>query len=349
MSALLRALPDLPWAVDPGPAGRLSLRAAAPPPQVRLVVNADAGRVKRWGVGRVERLARNALGDALAELIVVRRCEVTDAIAGVAAAEPQVLAVLGGDGTARAALERAGPRTAVAPLPGGTLNRLPRVVFGHRALAECLRVLPKGCSRTLPAARIGDRRFFAVAGFGPIMALETVREAVRDGLGLAEAWRRFRSVGSDAFQPRLHWRAGRAGGASSAIVCAIGPADSALGLAPPGWRTSMETVGADLRGWGDLFRLSGDVLARRWRQRRGVSRAWTDQVEIRGEGEVLALLDGEPRLLPQAFCVTFEPNAARAWGPADAAEGRGGWSGFSKAIVDSGPIPGRVSMRFSSS
>src|SRR6478609_8501473 len=46
---------------------------------------------------------------------------------------PDLLIVLAGDGTARAAAQLAGPDgPVIAPLPGGTMNMLPHAVYGQR-------------------------------------------------------------------------------------------------------------------------------------------------------------------------------------------------------------------------
>jgi diacylglycerol kinase family enzyme len=53
---------------------------------------------------------------------------------------PDLLVVLAGDGTARAAAELAGPTgPLIAPLAGGTMNMLPHAVYGRRPWQEALR------------------------------------------------------------------------------------------------------------------------------------------------------------------------------------------------------------------
>src|SRR5207253_887514 len=56
-------------------------------------------------------------------------------------AAPDLVAVIAGDGTARAAAELCGPDgPALAPLPGGTMNVLPRAVYGARSWQDALTV-----------------------------------------------------------------------------------------------------------------------------------------------------------------------------------------------------------------
>ena len=284
--------------------------------RVAVNANADAGGVRRLGRSRVERLVRTKLGGALAELRWTGREGVDEAIAAALAARPGVLAVLGGDGTVRSALDAAQGRTPVAPLPGGTLNRLSRAVFGRRSLRACLGAIPRGAAQTLPAGRIGGHRFYVVSGFGPAMELDAVREDLRSG-GLTAAWLRLSSARDRPFGPAIRWWSGGEPQTASALVAALGPIDAAFGLARRAPRTELEGAGTLLHGWPDLAGVAAHALAGRWRTRRGLAVQRGASLEVEGlEGPVFGLLDGERRLLPQRFTLTFEPAAALAWGPA---------------------------------
>jgi len=283
---------------------------------VAVIANADAGGVRRWGRPRVERLVRARLGGTLAEFRWAVREGVDEALAAALAARPGVLAVLGGDGTVRSALDAAQGRTPVAPLPGGTLNRLSWAVFGRRSLRACLEAIPRGDAQSLPAGRIGAHRFYVVSGFGPAMELNAVREDLRSG-GLTAAWLRLSSARYRPFGPAIRWWSGGEPQTASALVAALGPIDTAFGLARRAPRTGLEAAGTLLHGWPDLAGVAAYAVAGRWRTRRGLVVQRGASLEVEGlQGPIFALLDGERRLLPQRFTLTFEPAAALAWGPA---------------------------------
>lgn len=314
MTALAARLPADGGAESALP--RLGLAAGAPL-RIALVVNADAGSVRRLGRERLDPLIKTALGDTPAEVLWTPREALEEALAEALAGRPDVLAVLGGDGTARSAITAARGLVPVAPLPGGTLNRLARVVFGGRDLQACIAALRDGRACELPAGRIGPRRFFVVCGFGPLMELDRAREDWRGSGRLSAVWPRVTALGRRAFEPDLAWSVGEEEHSAAALVVALGPVDAAFGLGRAGERTELEAAGARLSGWRDLAGLGLGVAVRRWRRRRSldVARGVAIQVSSR-RGPVYALLDGERCLLPPRFTVRFEPRAALVWAPA---------------------------------
>jgi diacylglycerol kinase family enzyme len=353
MSAALRLLPPEPLAFetmayealtfepltrdrneavrDHPPAAPAPIRAGV----VSVVINARAGRVRRMGRARAERAIRSGLGEALLDLHWAEPAQIETVLVAALAARPGVLAVLGGDGTARAALDAAGGLIPVAPLPGGTLNRLSRAVYGRAGLKACLTMLPTGAPRLLPAGRIGDDRFYAACGFGPLMELDGLRDDLRARRGLRAAWARLATLSPRAFREALTWSTpGRGDQAASTLVVALGPIDSAFGLAPPAPRLLLEVAGARLDGWPDLARLAIRVALGRWRSRCGPTVRRGGRVEVAGlAGPVFGLVDGERRLFPSRFTIEFEPAAALVWGPG---EGSGSAAGFNRSAAPAG-------------
>src|SRR5215217_161213 len=67
--------------------------------------------------------------------------QIERAFAEAATHKPKMLVVLGGDGTIRTAAEACtGTDTYLLPLPGGTLNMLPRALYGDLSWQDALRV-----------------------------------------------------------------------------------------------------------------------------------------------------------------------------------------------------------------
>jgi diacylglycerol kinase family enzyme len=93
---------------------------------------------------------------------------------------PEMLVVLGGDGTIRTAAEACtGTDIYLLPLPGGTLNVLPRALHGDSSWQEALKeTLANPLTKALSAGRTGDERFFVAAIVGAPGLWMEAREAI---------------------------------------------------------------------------------------------------------------------------------------------------------------------------
>ena len=109
--------------------------------------------------------------------------QIERAFAEAATQKPEVLVVLGGDGTIRTAAEAcAGTGTYLIPLPGGTLNVLPRALYGDSSWQEALKeTLANPLTKELSAGRVGDKLFFVAAVVGAPGLWMEAREAIRKG------------------------------------------------------------------------------------------------------------------------------------------------------------------------
>ena len=94
--------------------------------------------------------------------------QIEGAFAEAAIQKPEVLVVLGGDGTIRTAAEACtGMETYLIPLPGGTLNVLPRALYGDSSWQEALKeTLANPLTKELSAGRVGNKLFFVAAVVG---------------------------------------------------------------------------------------------------------------------------------------------------------------------------------------
>ena len=94
-----------------------------------------------------------------------------------------MLVVLGGDGTIRTAAEACtGTDTYLLPLPGGTLNMLPRALYGDTSWQDTLKdTLANPATKALSAGRVGNELFFVAAVVGAPGLWMEAREAMREG------------------------------------------------------------------------------------------------------------------------------------------------------------------------
>jgi diacylglycerol kinase family enzyme len=199
--------------------------------------------------------------------------------------------VLGGDGTARAVAASA-PSDAppLILLPGGTLNILPKALYGELAWQEALdAALIRGEVKRLIAGKANDELFFIAALFGAPSLLARVREAARSGAVL-EAWLRFRHYMKRSFSKKIEGRPDDK---------PMRRAEAISVLCPP---FSGEIVGEDLE-WVrinpgtilDMLRMSMRALGGPgWRDDADVHTRRCKRGEVRGQGVIPAVLDGEP-------------------------------------------------------
>ena len=104
------------------------------------------------------------------------------AIEAAFATNPDVVFVLAGDGTARTAAAMAGlDGPLVSPLPGGTMNLLPKALYGTADWRVALRrALTEGLERTVSGGEVAGRPFYCAAVLGSPALWAPAREAVRN-------------------------------------------------------------------------------------------------------------------------------------------------------------------------
>ncbi len=210
--------------------------------------------------------------------------------------------VLGGDGTARAAAElsdRNGPPLIL--LPGGTLNILPRALYGERAWPEALKDALEGGEVTrLTAGRANGEAFYVAALFGAPMLMAKAREAMRAGRVLA-AWRRFNHALRRSFTRGLRARPNREAMRRAEAVGILCPAFSG-GI----HADSLEWVRLDAKHLLDLARVSMRALTAAWRNDSSIEITACRTSDIVSLGMIPATLDGEPRTFFNRVRITFE-------------------------------------------
>jgi diacylglycerol kinase family enzyme len=225
----------------------------------------------------------------------------------VNAARADLVVVLGGDGTARAIAARA-PRDAppLILLPGGTLNILPRALYGQRAWPEALsEALAHGRVQRLSLGRANGKPFFVAAAFGAPTLLARAREAVREGRYL-HALRGVRHFASRSFSRSLR---ARPGGERMRKAEAIGVLCPSFSGAYEG--DSLEWVRLDPRGIGDLLRLGLSGFGPGWREDPAVDLRACRSGDIASAGIIPATLDGEPTTFLSRVRIEFERRGPR--------------------------------------
>ena len=240
-----------------------------------------------------------------------------DMVRAAVETDPDLVVVLGGDGTARLVAEACGPLgPLVAPLSGGTMNKLGRALYGPIPWREALMgILQSGAPRWISGGEVGGRAFYCGAVLGSPALLAPAREAFR-AHELGRAWRRAVIASRKALLSRLSYeldgrRRGR--GVAISLICptvsrAPDEHDAALRAAvldPPPRAAARARAGLHLA----LRHLVGD-----WRDDPEITapcvsgRAWAGR-------SLPAMLDGEFFRLGRQVEIRFRPRAFRALAP----------------------------------
>jgi diacylglycerol kinase family enzyme len=282
--------------------------------RVEAVVNAASGSV---GAGAAEALEAMVKGFGLEVRVAnANPADIPGAVKAAVEAKPDLLIVLAGDGTARLAAEMCGPDgPLVAPLPGGTMNMLPKAFYGTRDWREALTAtLERGEVRCVSGGEVGGKAFYVAAILGAPALWADAREAVRNkNLGLAVA--RARRAYQRAFSGRLryvldeHWiRKAEALTLMCPVVSKKLDREDAL-----------EADALDPRGVAEALRLGlraafpgalGD-----WRNDASVSTELCRHGRAWANGRIPGILDGEPHRFERSVEFRFRPDAFRVLAP----------------------------------
>lgn len=291
---------------------RRSLSPHAKLERVVMLVNPLSGGVGANAAAEAEAILAEYGCEAVVTALEGERIDVQidEALAG----RPDVLFVLAGDGTARAVASRAGADgPLVAPLPGGTMNMLPKALYGTADWKAALRAaLEHGAPRFVAGGEVEGEAFYCAAILGAPALWAPAREAVRTGrLGLA--WRHGRRALKRAFSGRIRFQLDGGARRRAEALVLISPTISRALDEPVG----LEAAAMDPAHAADAFRLAAHALFDDWRHDPAVTTQPARRIQVRARSRVPAVIDGEPTQLSHETLVTFNPRAFRALAPRD--------------------------------
>jgi diacylglycerol kinase family enzyme len=283
--------------------------------RVHAVVNPASGSV---GPGAADELAalfaELGLDHQVSELAPRKSGEI---IRAAVEARPDLIVVLGGDGTARLVAEACGPQgPLVAPLSGGTMNKLGRALYGAAPWREALvGALAHGAARWMPGGEVDGHAFFCRAVLGSPALWARAREAVR-ARKLGSAWRRTVAASRKAFLGDLCYEV------DGEVDCgvAIGLICPTVSRALDDDEGALETAVLDLRDARAGARLALKNLIGDWRDDPDVTVRACVKSRARARHKITAMLDGEFFRLGREVEIRFRPHAFRALAPPAAAQ-----------------------------
>jgi diacylglycerol kinase family enzyme len=205
--------------------------------------------------------------------------------------KPEVLVVLGGDGTIRTAAE-AGTKigTCLIPLPGGTLNVLPRALYGDLPWQETLtQTLANPLTKELSGGRVGDKIFFVAAVVGaPGLWMET-REAIREG-DILNAVEKAGVAFEAMFDTTIQYFISPAVKGEAEVVAVICPLVSEQ-LSES--EQTLEAAAIDVENASELIGLATAAAFGKWRDHESVTLTKTHRVTVQSNKDIPLFLDGE--------------------------------------------------------
>ena len=287
-----------------------------PPPQpvirtAQAVINEASGSVGAGAAEELEAIVREHGIEV--EVHDVQPKDIEAAVRAAVAAKPDLLIVLAGDGTARLAASLCGPEgSIVAPLPGGTMNMLPKAFYGDRTWQEALRgALSNGVATHVAGGQVSGHTFYVAAILGAPALWADAREALREHR-LQVAVRRGVRALRRMFQGRLRFTLDGGQierGEALSLLCPL--ISKAMNE-----QTALEAAVVSPIGALEAFRMGFRYAFGEWRNDPAIQTRPVRRGRAVTRGLMPAILDGEPIRLTSPVEFHFIPSAFRALEPA---------------------------------
>lgn len=236
--------------------------------------------------------------------------QIERAFAEAAAYKPKVLIVLGGDGTIRTAAEAwTETGTYLLPLPGGTLNRLPRALYGDACWQDALKqTLANPLAKQLSGGRVRDELFFVAAVVGGPGVWMEAREAIREGKILSAVEKA--GVALEAmFDTTIQYSIAPEVSGAAEVVAVICPLISEQ---MSDSEQALEAAAINVENGAELLGLATAAAFGKWRDNRTVKLSKTDRVTVKSSRDIPLFLDGEKVRIGDVAEITFVPKAINA-------------------------------------
>jgi diacylglycerol kinase family enzyme len=226
----------------------------------------------------------------------------------------QVLIVLGGDGTIRTAAEACAEKGPfLIPLPGGTMNMLPRALYGDVSWEDALKnALTAPSVKVLSGGRIADKHFFIAAIVGAPALWVEPREAMREG-DIVEAIEKGSVAFRNMFETKLQYTISEEIKGEAEAVALICPL---ISEEMSDWEQALEAAVIDVESAADMIGLASTAAFGKWRDNRNIRLTKTKRVDVQSSKDIPATLDGERVNLGRSAEIDFVSRAVTVIVPA---------------------------------
>ncbi|WP_312146728.1 diacylglycerol kinase family protein [Brevundimonas sp.] len=278
--------------------------------KVIILVNPLSGGVGPQAASEAETLL--ASYDFEATVTTLEGPRISTQIDEALKARPDVLFVLAGDGTARSVATRAGPKgPLIAPLPGGTMNMLPKALYGTGDWKLALkRALQEGAPQAVSGGVVEGEAFYCAAILGAPALWAPAREAMRTGK-LKLAWMYGRRAFKRAFSGHIRFSLDGGARRRAEAVVLISPMISKALDEPVGLEAAAMTTSDAAQAFG----LAARALFDDWRHDPNVTTQPARKIRVSARSRIPAVIDGEPMLLGRETEISFLPRAFMALAP----------------------------------
>jgi diacylglycerol kinase family enzyme len=226
----------------------------------------------------------------------------------------EVLIVLGGDGTIRTAAEACAEKGPfLIPLPGGTMNMLPRALYGDVSWEDALKnALTAPSVKVLSGGRIADKHFFIAAIVGAPALWVEPREAMREG-DIVEAIEKGSVAFRNMFETKLQYTISEEIKGEAEAVALICPL---ISEEMSDWEQALEAAVIDVESAADMIGLATTAAFGKWRDNRNIRLTKTKRVDVQSSKDIPATLDGERVNLGRSAEIDFVSRAVNVIVPA---------------------------------
>jgi diacylglycerol kinase family enzyme len=226
----------------------------------------------------------------------------------------EVLIVLGGDGTIRTAAEACAEKgPSLIPLPGGTMNMLPRALYGNVPWEEALKkTLAAPSAKVLSGGRVANKRFFIAAIVGAPALWTQPRESMREG-NIADAIKKGSVAFRRMFETKVQYLiSGAAKGETEALalICPL------ISEEMSDSEQALEAAIIDVENAAEVIGLATTAAFGKWRDDRNILLTKTKRVNVQSSKEIPATLDGEKVNLGRSAEIDFVSRALTVLVPA---------------------------------
>jgi diacylglycerol kinase family enzyme len=226
----------------------------------------------------------------------------------------EVLIVLGGDGTIRTAAEACAEKgSCLIPLPGGTMNMLPRALYGNVSWEAALKkTLTAPSTKVLSGGRVANKLFFIAAIVGAPALWTQPRESMREG-NIADAIKKGSVAFRRMFETKVQYLiSGGAKGETEAValICPLVSEEMSDS------EQALEAAIIDVESAAEVIGLATTAAFGKWRDDKNILLTKTKRVNVQSSKEIPAALDGEKVNLGGSAEIDFVSKALTVLVPA---------------------------------
>jgi diacylglycerol kinase family enzyme len=240
--------------------------------------------------------------------------EMERSFAKAAGQKLEVLIVLGGDGTIRTAAEACAEKGPyLIPLPGGTMNVLPRALYGNVSWEEALKkTLTAPSTKMLSGGWVANKRFFIAAIVGAPALWTQPRESMREG-NIADAIKKGGVALRRMFEAKVQYLiSGGAKGEAEGVtlICPL------ISEEMSDSEQALEAAIIDVESAAEVIGLASTAAFGKWRDDKNILLTKTKRVDVQSSKEIPATLDGEKINLGKSAEINFVSRALTVLVPA---------------------------------